>query len=129
MEINDDTIKRLLEPSDYTFVFSEQARRAFGMRPNEFKDAVEEYRNNFAEVGVSNNSMLFHIKATALISQLNRFHRNLDDIVDMQDASGLGDMEVKIIMNQSKKVFAEGVNVLAPYAALLATGTETKNYA
>lgn len=130
MDINQDTIKNLLDPADFSFVYSEKAQRAFGMDIEEFEDAVEEYRDHFKEVKMANSPMLFHIKATRIIGQLNEFHEELDNVVQLQKASdSMEDMEMKAIMRKSKQVFVTGVNILAPYTALLMTATETKNIA
>ncbi len=130
MEINKDIIENVLEPVDFIFVYSDKTRQAFGMDPKEFEDAVEEYADNFSQVGISNNPMLFHMKATNIIARLNDFHQELANVTDMQKSSGgMGDVETKAIINRTKRVFIEGVNILAPYSALLLTATETENYA
>lgn len=125
MEITRETIKNLLEPADFSFVYSEKARQAFGMDPEEFEDAVKEYKENFIEVGMANNPALFHMKATSIIKQLNEFHEELHYIVELQKE----DMQIKDVMKKSKEIFSVGVNILAPYTALLLAATETENIA
>ena len=130
MEITEENIKSVLGDEDHNFIYSDRAQQAFGMPVAEFEDAVKEYYINYKKVGLADNAMLFHIKADSLLENIERFHSKLDELLDLQDASGsLAPMEVKAILSESKKVFIEGVNILAPYAGLLLTGIETKNYA
>lgn len=130
MEITRETIKNLLEPADFSFVYSEKARQAFGMDPEEFEDAVKEYKENFIEVGMADNPALFHMKATSIIKQLNEFHEELHYIVELQkNAAEMEDMQIKDVMQKSKEIFSVGVNILAPYTALLLAATETENIA
>lgn len=134
MEINKDLLKCFLTEGDITLIYSDQAKLAFNMDPDEFEKGVQEYIKDYKKWGLPKQNDLFQIKFSILSSEVTEFHQELDDIVQLQKAvkdnpEGLGETEVKAIVEKSKEIYVGGINTLAPWAALLYMATQTENKA
>ena len=127
MNINKEVVTSILGKTDSKLIYSEKAHAAFGIDSSEFERVVVSYVDDFLQWGIDKNTGVYHMKATELFPQVSKFKKDLNSVIQLQKTrESMTPVELKAVLDQSVKVYNEGVNILAPYVALMYITSKSK---